>query len=116
MRRSAVNAARDWTPHKDVQALTAKLLKWPDAVALKPPKPRCGRADILQPLPHGACKTRWQARNRRWRLPRLVCGSEGMYMGPCPPPAMLFSWLYLDVERGARNRHVPGEFCRVVDS
>src|SRR6266404_2900873 len=51
MRRSAVNAARDWTPHKDVRALTAKLLKWPDAVALKPPKPRCGRADILQPLP-----------------------------------------------------------------
>src|SRR5216683_4126217 len=102
MRRSAVNAARDWTPHKDVRALTAKLLRWPDAVALKPPKPRCGRADILQPLLHGACKTRWQARNRRWRLPRLVCGSEGMYMGPSASCDVV-SCLYLDIERGAKK-------------
>src|SRR6267378_989028 len=90
MRRSAVNAARDWTPHKDVRALTAKLLKWPDAVALKPPKPRCGRADILQPLPHGACQTRWQVRNRRWPFSLLYCDCECLYMGPCPPPATCF--------------------------
>src|SRR5712692_4188493 len=53
----------------------SQAVEWPDVIPLKPPKPCCGRAGILQQLPHGGHKTNGQARNRRWPLSRLVCGS-----------------------------------------
>ncbi len=38
------------------------------------------------PSPHRAYKTKWQARTRRWPLPRLVCSSESMSTAPSSPP------------------------------
>src|SRR5882762_8010896 len=51
----------------------------------------CREGCTLVPPPHRAYKTQWQARTRRWPLPRLVCSSENMCTAPsCPPPVPRF--------------------------
>src|SRR6266446_6106679 len=101
MPQFGVSAARGLIAHKDAPARIARPRKRPVAQPPKRPIPGCGKASILARPPRGARKIRWQVGTRRWLPSRWACGSESECLGPCPPPAMLLSWFYVDVERGA---------------
>ena len=61
------------------------------AILLARPMLPCREGCTLVPPPHRSCRTRRQARTRRWPFPRLVCSSESMCSAPSSlPPAPCF--------------------------